>query len=162
MLHLNAVRLNKLHQLIQSGLQSADWLPIKDGQQERSITHHCVGPVVQSVMESIGEKQLILRHDGAIAPRSIIRYGMSFSPDIEISLYSQKCLAVEVKILRDHDASGSITKAVGQTFMYKALGFEKVVGLIFDTRKKVKTGLEQTLNELTKDNPDVSFILIKQ
>ena len=159
---LNTARLNKLQQLVQSGLESADWPAIKDGQQERSITHYFAGPVVDSVLQSIGERQLILRHDGAIAPRSIVRYGMSFSPDIEISLYSQKCLAVEVKILRDHDASGSITKAVGQTFMYKALGFEKAIGLIFDARKRVKPGLEQTLNELTNDNPDVSFVLIKK
>ena len=161
MLQLSASRLNKLQQLVQAGLESAAWPEIREGQQERSITHHYVGPVVKSVLETVGERQLILRHDGAIAPRSILRYGMSFSPDLEISLYSQKCLAVEVKILRDHDASGSLTKAVGQTFMYKALGFDKVIGLIFDVRKNTKLGLRETLNQLTEDSPDVSFTLIK-
>ena len=66
-----------------------------------------------------------------------------------------------MKILRDHDASGSLTKAVGQTFMYKALGFEKVIGLIFDVRKNTKLGLRETLNQLTEESPDVSFTLIK-
>ena len=161
MLYLTNARLNKLHELVREGLESTEWPAIKEGQQERSITNHFVGPAVKSVLEVIGERQLILRHDGEIAPRSMVRYGMSFSPDVEISLYSQKCLAIEVKILRDHDASGSLTKAIGQTFMYKALGFEKVIGLIFDARKKFRVGLQETLDELISQSPDVTFILIR-
>ena len=115
---------------------------------------------MESLLYKLGERQLVLRYDGKLNPRSMLRHGMNFLPDIEVYLYSQKCIAIEVKILRDHDASGSLAKAIGQTFMYKALGFEIAIGVIFDARTRTRAGLQQTLDELVLSETRVNFIVI--
>jgi hypothetical protein len=89
-----------------------------------------------------------VRYDGHLAARPLIQHGMTFLPDAQITLHSQKILAVEVKIIRDVDPSGSLSKAIGQTIMYKSLGFESSIGLIFDMRKERHDSLAETLLSL--------------
>jgi hypothetical protein len=84
---------------------------------------------------------------------------MTFLPDAQASLGSQKILAIEVKILRDSDPSGSLSKAIGQTLMYRALGFEMALGLIFDNRTRKHSGLEDPLAMLDQKENRVKFIL---
>jgi hypothetical protein len=84
---------------------------------------------------------------------------MTFLPDAQASLGAQKILAIEVKILRDGDPSGSLSKAIGQTFMYRALGFEMSLGLIFDYMSKRHVGLENPLSEIDQIDNRVKFIL---
>lgn len=115
---------------------------------------------MENLLLKLGERQLVIRYDGKLNPRSMMRHGMNFLPDLEVYLYSQKCIALEVKILRDNDASGSLSKAIGQTFMYKALGFEIAIGLIFDARTKSRAGLQETLDELVSSETRVNFIVI--
>jgi hypothetical protein len=108
------------------------------GQQERALTTGQVGPSLNAFANSLMIKQLIVRYDGHLPARPLIRFGMTFLPDAQITFNAQKILAVEVKILREQDASGSLSKAIGQTLMYRRLGFECSIGLIFDLRKGKK------------------------
>ena len=78
-----------------------------------------------------------------------------------MSIGTQKILSIEVKILRDSDPSGSLSKAVGQTYLYRALGFEMSLGLIFDGRTKNFAGLEDTLAKLDDQENRVKFVLFK-
>jgi hypothetical protein len=157
---LSQSKLDKLSAITVEHLRSVDWVMPVVGQQERTVTNHSVGPSIERLMEGLREPHLVIRYDGKLNPRSILRHGMNFLPDVEVYMFTQKCLAIEVKILRDSDASGSLTKAVGQTFLYKALGFEIAIGLIFDIRKNKRSGLQQTLDELSQFDDRVNFIVI--
>ena len=157
---LSQSKLDKLSAITVEYLKNVDWVLPVVGQQERTVTNHSVGPAIENLIEGLREPHLVLRYDGKLNPRSILRHGMNFLPDVEVYMFTQKCLAIEVKILRDTDASGSLTKAVGQTFLYKALGFEIAIGLIFDIRKNKRSGLQQTLDDLSQFDDRVSFIVI--
>lgn len=160
MQHLTFSRLENLNRITLEYLRNFEWEFPRPNQQERSLTNHTVGPSMENLLLKLGERQLVIRYDGKLNPRSMMRHGMNFLPDLEVYLYSQKCIALEVKILRDNDASGSLSKAIGQTFMYKALGFEIAIGLIFDARTKSRAGLQETLDELVSSETRVNFIVI--
>ena len=49
----------------------------------------------------------------------------------------EKYISYEVKILRDGDPGGALTKAIGQTALYARLGYRASFGLIFDQRTSV-------------------------
>jgi hypothetical protein len=132
---------------------------IAQGQQERSLTKNQIGPALKEFVLQIGIPQIVVRYDGHNPVRPLLRHGMTFLPDAQASLGAQKILAIEVKILRDSDPSGSLSKAIGQTFMYRALGFEMSLGLIFDYRSKRHGGLENPLSEIDQIDNRVKFIL---
>ena len=139
--------------------ESASIEALAQGQQERSLTKNQIGPALKVFVTSLRIPQIVVRHDGDTAVRPLLRHGLTFLPDAQASLGSQKVLAVEVKILRDSDPSGSLSKAIGQTLMYRAMGFEMAIGLIFDNRSKNYQGLEIPLALLDQDENRVKFIL---
>ncbi len=118
------------------------------GQQERDLTTRQVGPSLKSLTQTLLLNQLVVRYDGHLPARPLIQCGMTFLPDAQITLHSQKVMAVEVKIIREQDPSGSLSKAIGQTLMYRALGFESALGIIFDLRKERHFALDETLKAL--------------
>lgn len=123
----------------------------EQGQQERELTTNQVGPAIKSFTQNLLTNQLIVRYDGHLPARPLMKYGMTFLPDAQVTLHTQKLLAVEVKIIREIDPSGSLSKAIGQTQMYRALGFESAIGLIFDLRKSRHHSLSNTLQSLERD-----------
>jgi hypothetical protein len=128
-------------------------------QLERSLTKSQVGPALQRFVDSLAMPQLIVRYDGHKSVRPLLRHGMTFLPDAQVTLGNQKIAAVEVKILRDGDPSGSLSKAIGQTYLYRALGFEMALGIIFDARKRKNEGLEIPLLKIDNSEDRVKFIL---
>lgn len=130
----------------------------EQGQQERELTTHQVGPAIKSFTQNLLINQLIVRYDGHLPARPLIKYGMTFLPDAQVTLHTQRLLAVEVKIIREIDPSGSLSKAIGQTQMYRALGFECAIGLIFDLRKSRHSSLSNSLQSLERD-PRTKFVL---
>lgn len=129
------------------------------GQLERSLTKSQVGPALQAFVDSLIVPQLIVRYDGHKSVRPLLRHGMTFLPDAQVTLGNQKIVAVEVKILRDGDPSGSLSKAIGQTYLYRALGFEMAIGLIIDARTRKHEGLEYPLLKIDNLEERVKFIL---
>lgn len=129
------------------------------GQLERSLTKTQVGPALQEFVDSLAIPQLIVRYDGHKSVRPLLRHGMTFLPDAQVTLGHQKILAIEVKILRDGDPSGSLSKAIGQTYLYRALGFEMALGIIIDARTHKHDGLEIPLAKIDNLEDRVRFIL---
>jgi hypothetical protein len=157
---LSSEKIQKLHSDIVAKLKDHNWSELLPGQLERSLTKHEVAPVIRGYLDNIGASTLVLRHDGNLQPRPLIRHGMSFAPDLDISRLNQRCLAIEVKILRNSDASGSLTKAIGQTFSYKALGYESSIGLIFEGRSRRYSNLQEELNQMSSYEELIDFIYI--
>jgi hypothetical protein len=142
-------------------LKSIDIEYETQGQLERTLTKTEIGPAIQDFVDSLAMPQLIVRYDGHKAVRPLLRHGMTFLPDAQVTLGHQKVAAVEVKILRDTDPSGSLSKAIGQTFMYRSLGFEMSIALIIDARTRSFEGLENPLQEIDDFENRVKFILFK-
>lgn len=140
-MHISESKVGKIFERVLADLDSYNWPRIEQHKQERWVTKHIVRPVVLNTLLEIGEKRLILSSDGEYAPKKIIKYGMSFAPDLDITYLDQRCIAFEVKLLRDSDASGSITKALGQAIIYKELGYENTLCLTFDCRTRKSSRL---------------------
>ncbi len=139
-------------------LSGSNWPQVESAQLERSITRNNVAPIIRDYLLNKGAFHLVLRSDGFLAPRPLLRHGMSFTPDVDLSRLSQRILAIEVKILRDHDASGSLSKAIGQTFAYKALGYETSIGLIFESRSRKARNLGNFIEQMNDIDRNVKFI----
>ena len=142
-MYIDEFKIGKIFNRIIADLDIHNWPAIDSWRQERWVTKHIVRPVVANTLNQIGEKRLILSSDGEYAPKKIVKYGMSFSPDLDVTFLNQRCIAIEVKLLREIDASGSITKALGQTILYQEFGYENSLCLIFDCRKKKSTQLAE-------------------
>ncbi len=146
--NLNQAQLDILFLKAVAFLESHTYEATSEGQQERTLTKNQIGPALRKFALSLGIPQLVVRHDGDSPARPLLRHGMTFLPDAQISLGNQKILAVEVKILRENDPSGSLSKALGQTFMYRSLGYEISLGMVFDFRKKVHADLHDSLSQV--------------
>lgn len=156
---LNKNQLDKLFLKSVDFLESHSYEAMAEGQQERTLTKNQVGPAIKKFATSLGIHQLVVRHDGESSVRPLLRHGMTFLPDAQILLGNQKLLAVEVKILRDSDPSGSLSKAIGQTFMYKSLGYEISLGMIFDFRKKTHPDLYESLRAIGSSSERTRILL---
>ncbi len=156
---LQESELQKFFTKVVSFFEVQEFEALAQGQQERSLTKNQVGPALVKFVAQLAIPQISVRHDGDNPVRPLLRHGMIFLPDAQASLREQKIIAVEVKILRDSDPSGSLSKAIGQTLMYRALGFEMSLGLIFDYRTKKYVGLENPLSMLDQIENRVKFIL---
>lgn len=158
-LELTESEVQKFFEKVVSFYEGKEIEAMAQGQQERSLTKNQIGPALKEFVTKVGIPQIVIRYDGHNPVRPLLRHGMTFLPDAQASLGSQKILAIEVKILRDSDPSGSLSKAIGQTYLYRALGFEMSLGLIFDHRSKRHGGLEVPLSEIDQLDNRVKFIL---
>lgn len=156
---LSEARLEKFFLKLVEHFQSIEIEYEAKGQLERSLTKSQVGPALQIFVDSLVMPQLIVRYDGHKSVRPLLRHGMTFLPDAQVTLGNQKVAAIEVKILRDGDPSGSLSKAIGQTYLYRALGFEMSVGIIVDARTRKHEGLEVPLLKIDNLDERVKFIL---
>lgn len=154
---INENQISKVFNKIVADLDSNNWEKIEPGRQERWVTKHLVRPVVENSLNNIGESRLILSSDGEVQPKQINRFGMTFSPDLDVTFLNQRCISFEVKLLRDNDASGSITKAIGQSIMYHELGYSYSLCLLFDCRRKRNASLVEFVLEKQYSNNRVKL-----
>ena len=152
--------LGNLVTLIRGELVKIEPEDIEEGKQERWITNHILAPRLKKILNEYGQHSFIVRHDGGLAPRPLILSGMSFSPDIDISYFQQKCIAIEVKVLRDNDPTGSLTKCMGQTNLYSLLGFHASIGVLIDERGRRSAKLQEFLLNSRDSDRSISFIYI--
>jgi hypothetical protein len=159
MMQFSQSNLDKFFEKLIAHYQSIEIEYEAQGQLERSLTRNHVGPALQKFVNSLIMPQLIVRYDGHKSVRPLLRHGMTFLPDAQVTLGNQKIVAIEVKILRDGDPSGSLSKAIGQTYLYRALGFEMSMGIIVDARSRKHSGLEVPLELIDNLENRVKFIL---
>jgi len=104
---------------------------------ETVFTGEVLLPWLQNRVSGLLKPQLYVRGDGGPPVQHLIWEGMIFYPDLTVVSTHDKYLAFEVKILRDGDPGGALTKAIGQTSIYARLGFSASFGLVFDQRASV-------------------------
>jgi hypothetical protein len=102
---------------------------------ETTFTGSQIYPRMKQFVESLHHRSLTLRADKNRPPGSLSLHGLTFLPDVEITEFAVKHLAIEVKFLRYTDPSGSLAKAIGQGLLYKSLGFAYSHILVVDCRK---------------------------
>lgn len=101
---------------------------------ELEVTGKVLVPIFEKFVRGLRHRSLIVNGDGHTVPSALVQARMSFVPDIEIIEFGQRLLAVEVKIIRDLDPSGAVTKALGQSLMYKSMGFRHAHAILIDCR----------------------------
>ena len=104
---------------------------------ETAFTGEILLPWLQKKVATLLKPELYVRGDGGPPVQPLIWEGITFYPDLTVVSAHEKYLAYEVKILRDGDPGGALTKAIGQTALYARLGFSASFGLIFDQRTSV-------------------------
>jgi len=108
---------------------------LNDG--EVAFTGKVLLPWLQNKVTTLHKPELYVRGDGGPPVQPLIWEGITFYPDLAVVSVYEKYLAFEVKILRDGDPGGALTRAIGQTSLYERLGFNATFGLVFDQRSSV-------------------------
>jgi hypothetical protein len=157
--HLTDKELDNLYKKVILYFQSYDFAALGENQLELALTKAQIGPALKKIMLQLGFQQMIIRFDGDSSVKPLVRYGMTFLPDLQAYIGMQKILAIEVKILRDQDASGALNKAIGQTFIYRELGYEMAIGMIFDKRIRKSENLFALLDSLSDKLNRTKFLL---
>jgi hypothetical protein len=105
---------------------------------ETAFTGEILLPWLQQKVSTLLKPELYVRGDGGPPVQPLVWEGITFFPDLAVVSTFEKYLAFEVKILRDGDPGGALTKAIGQTSLYERLGYSATFGLIFDQRSSVR------------------------
>ena len=158
---LESKEIDNFFQKLVNFLESSSFYLGKDVSHEREITRTLVGPTLVRFTHSLVIPQLVVRYDGHKSTRPLVRGDLKFLPDAQIALNHQKLVALEVKLIKEIDPTGAITKAVGQTFMYRSLGFESAIAIIFDLRKSDGKDLKISLDFFHNLPLRVRFIYLR-
>lgn len=138
----------RLSELFGTLIAESSWRRPLPGEAEPSYTRDVIMPTVADWLATLGRPQLFLRGDGVAPPRSVSLLDMFWYPDIEIVAFERRHLVGEVKFLRDVDASGSVSKAVGQAALYRAAGVDFGHVLLIDCRARPSAGLGESARDL--------------
>ena len=131
-LSLSRASVLRLFGIVNEQLRSAALPAPAARESEEKYTDRCVLPVVRSVVERTRISHLLVggHHTGINRP---VRYlGFDFHPDVLVIYRGQRLLAYEVKFLAGGDASGALSKAIGQASIYGMHGYSASAALILD------------------------------
>lgn len=105
------------------------------GVQETQVTATALLPKLTAFVQSLRRSTLVVRGDGGVPSLPAQVGAFSFYPDIEITEFSTKYIGLEVKLLRSNDPGGAFAKALGQSVIYRAFGFEFAHLVLIDERE---------------------------
>ena len=134
---MNSLTSNQIQKLIfmtSEFVQNTRLKPPLSAEKEPAYTSRVVLPLVSAWVKSLNENGLHVRGDGGLNPLKIVWDEISLYPDITIMHFHDRLISFEVKFLRNDDPGGSLTKAIGQTYMYEKAGFQASFGVIVDCR----------------------------
>lgn len=133
---LSENQLANLSKKFASRLDTLEWRSPLEGESEPTYTGSVLLPSATTLIAEVETPGLVVRADGGVAPRPVSLVDVSFYPDLEIAYFDARSLAVEVKFVRDADATGSISKAIGQALIYRSGGFPWVHVVLVDCRTR--------------------------
>ncbi len=131
---LSDEQLEKFWCLFKNLIEVTDFPSPNLGELEEAYTARVVLPWLQNWVNGLRVSSLHVRGDGGSNPEPLFWKSISLYPDLTVRSFEHKYLALEIKFIRNEDPGGSLTKAVGQSFMYHYAGFRHSVGLVFDIR----------------------------
>lgn len=134
---LNARQIQNLVRLADSWIREIEVEASSLALGETVFTGKVLLPWLQNRVSELLKPELYVRGDGGPQVQPLNWEGITFYPDLTVVSTHDKYLAFEVKILRDGDPGGALTKAIGQTSLYARLGFSASFGLVFDQRASV-------------------------
>lgn len=147
MLSLSDSQIERLASLVDGWLEELHPLLVSATETEPKFTANVLLPWLRLKVESVNKAGLYVRGDGGPVIKPVVWEGVPFLPDLSIVMGDDKYVAFEVKLLRDQDPGGSLSKAVGQTLLYSKLGYSYSFGLVFDCRTSTNKGDHFTIQD---------------
>ena len=154
---LDLEKRERLFHLVCDAISNAEFNTPDVGEYEEKYTARVLYPWLKSLVSSLNTSGLYVRGDGGPSAEPLYWNKIFLYPDLTVTAFGEKYLCFEIKFLRDEDPGGSLTKAVGQTFMYHEAGFHSSIGLIFDLRNKSIFFQQVIKREKTTLNDTVVF-----
>jgi hypothetical protein len=130
---LSEARSRRLFDLVLSWLQVGSLATPTATEGETAYTGRCIQPLIAENLASIGFRGLYLSGDGVASVGTVYFMGMHYYPDAAIALFSQRLIAIEVKLLRRGNRQGAVATAIGQAQIYRVGGYEHSAVLLIDT-----------------------------
>ena len=74
-------QLEVFYRKVVSYFESQAFEALARGQQERSLTNNQIGPALKHFVSTLLIPQMLVKHDGDVSVRPMLRHGMTFLPD---------------------------------------------------------------------------------
>ena len=139
MTELSSSKVETLFRKTLEVLETSTFAPPLETEKELAYTQRVVLPFISQWIATLNENGLHVRGDGGLNPLRLVWDEISLFPDVTVMNFQERLISFEVKFLRNEDPGGSLTKGIGQTFMYEKAGFKASVGIIIDCRKIIRS-----------------------
>jgi len=131
----------------------------REGEAEPAFTARVLQPVVAEELERIGIGGLVNAGDGAAPVASVSVLALQFFPDITVSHYGERLLAIEVKYLTAAGRQGAFASAVGQASLYRQAGYRLAAVLVVDLVNRIEPGDVAASADALRATQGVSLIV---
>jgi len=151
----------KLNELFVSFVLSYEWERPRPGEREPGFTKRAVLPAVEGWVAGLRRNSIVVRGDGGVPPTPVSVLESYFYPDVEVSEFEHRLLALEVKFIREGDSSGAISKAIGQSSIYAANGFSYAHALLFECRPGTLSARARVAQQVLSQNSSYFHVCTK-
>jgi hypothetical protein len=133
-------RVRKVADVVERRLRAARLAHPRPGEREPLYTARCISPLIAEAVTGIGLPDLVCTGDGLGPVPKVYFLGVDQRPDIAISSYSNRLIAIEVKFLTGNKLSSQASLAVGQAALYQLAGFHTTMIVLIDTALRLQQG----------------------
>lgn len=102
-------------------------------ESESAYTRRCLQPWLGRFLAELGFRGLVARGEGAAPTSRVHVMDLDFYPDLAISYFDDRVVAVEVKFLRGSQRQNSFATSVGQGRIYEVGGYRKSAIFLVET-----------------------------
>lgn len=121
-----------LSELLVDGLRSAQLSAPRPDEREPAFTARVVSPAIAEILKRTAVHGLTHAGDGGAPLLPTYLFGLSFRPDGGVAYHGKPVVAFEVKFLRKSHRQQALCTAVGQSVLYRAQRYPKVITLLVD------------------------------
>lgn len=124
------MRARRIADLIIEAIRSGSIDGPERDEKEPAFTARALTPVIASLFRRREIRELAVGGDGGGPVPRVYFLGTEMRPDIAINLYSERLVAIEVKLFRGGRIADIVCRALGQALLYRASGYDLVLVLI--------------------------------
>lgn len=142
------------------GLKKSSLLAPGTSESEPAFTGRIIVPAIRDILRGAGLRQVVVSGDGSRPAPSVSFWGLTFKPDIALSLEGERLCAFECKFLTRSGRQDSLSEAIGQAMLYRLVGYPSACVVLID-KSRARIDPDNRLSELL-GRTDVSAVRFSQ
>lgn len=134
---LTELQSKKIEEKIVAHLGSAVLRLPQDGESEPAFSKSVLAPAISAATVSLRQFGAVISGPGLSPVLTVRTANMEFIPDVAILFHRERLVAVEAKFIGTSGRQQALTQSIGQSVVYRALGYRHAVVVVADTSRAV-------------------------